>query len=85
MTAFSARGINEDMIHEHQSREVFGTEFLRDVGSLIPFGNLRVTGERDNQQVTLLSGKLEISNVARMNDVEAAVTLDNSLAGLPGC
>jgi len=77
-------GINIDQVHHLQGGEVFGPEFLGDVGPLLALGDLVVAGQGDYEQVALATRELQVAYVAGVDDVEAAMAMDDRLAGRPG-
>jgi hypothetical protein len=50
--------VDADQVHELQGGEVLGPQFGGNVRPLLAFGDVRVTGQRDYQQVALTSGEL---------------------------
>ncbi len=77
-------GIDVDIIDELEGGEIFGAEFLGDVGAAFAFADVGVAGEGDDEDVALLFGELKIADVAGMDDVEAAVAVDDGFAGGAG-
>ncbi len=53
-------------------------------GALVALADLGVAGQRNDEQITLPTGEFQVSNVAGMNDVEAAVALNNDLSVAAG-
>ncbi len=77
-------GVDVDVVDEFESGEVFGAEFLGDIGASFAFADVGVSGEGDDENVALLFGELEIANVAWMDDVEASVAVDDGFPGGAG-
>jgi len=77
-------GIDVDVVHELQRRQALRPEFLRDVGPHHPFADGGVARQADDQDVSLPLGKLQVADVAWVNDVETPMALHDDFAGRSG-
>src|SRR5207302_7835828 len=72
-------GIDDYEIHHLQRREIGGSEVLGYVWTHVGLNNVRVRRQAGDQQVSFLLGIVQMPQMARMHDVEGAVTHDDFL------
>ena len=76
--------IHIDPVKAFQRRQARGAEIIRNERPIEPLVHMRIRADRDEQDMSQRAGVLQMMNVAGMNDVEAAVAMDDGLAGLAG-
>lgn len=72
--------VDADPIDTVELGEVLGAEFLGNEWSAVAFGDFGIAGDGDKKEIALGFCEAEVADVPGMNDVEAAMTLDDSLA-----
>src|SRR5512146_1899159 len=70
--------VNE--INHFQGRQALRPKLLRDVRPLVALVDLGIAGERDDEQIALTTGEFEVTHMARMNDIEAAMAMNDRMA-----
>lgn len=73
-----------DPIDEGEGGEILGAELFGDEGASGALLHLGVAGDGDEEEVAFALGLAEVSDVAGVDDVEAAVALDDGFAGGAG-
>ena len=72
-------GIDDHVVDHLEGREVLGPQLLGNVGPVIRLQDVRVRRDARHQDVGLLLGVHQMAEMARMHDVEHAVTHDDRL------
>ena len=76
--------VDVDDVDRLQGGEVPRAEVVGDQRAVHALGDVRVAADGDDQQVAERAGVLKVVDVAGVNDVEAAVAVDDGVAGGAG-